>query len=137
MKETVVAHYSWLDIIEPTQLESGSYGWGYYLLVILMIILVTLLSRYFIHTIRFKLWFLSYKLLKNGDVRLHAKEVLNLFSEKLKTDQSLQMTYVSQKSVIDECLLELSEASYAKNTLSSEKVQTVLGILKNACVKNR
>ena len=126
MKEIVENNYSWLDIIEPTILESSGFIWGYYLISFLVVIGIILLNKYFNIWLRFNFWLLLFKLKKNGDTRKISKKTLKLLSLEKNTTYTMKYLTAMDKNTINECRTELLGACYSKKPKNIVEIQNTL-----------
>lgn len=126
MKETTLNNYSWLDIIEPTILESSGFTWEYYLIISMVIIGIVLLNRYFKIRLRINFWLLSFKLKQDGDTRLFSKRLLKLLSLDKNIKYAEKHLSALDSIAINEYRTELLGACYSKKPESTDKIKTTI-----------
>jgi len=126
MKEIALNNYSWLDIIEPIELEPMSSVWEYIVVLFIVIIISAIFIKYFKLKIRVKLWILLVRLKQDGNTRFCARELLNLLFLQHNTEYAIKHLNFTNQTTINEYRTTLISACYAKNTLSTKQLRNIL-----------
>ncbi len=127
MKQNIIQNYSWLDIIEPTQLTPTYSLWEYFAIFILVALILAAAAIYFNLYRKIKFLLIVKKIKRSNFSHQQIKQILKLFYfdtniEKKLLNKNDKSTYAQQKHI-------LLKTCYSAHPVDQNKINKTLKIL--------
>lgn len=127
MKNINTNNYSWADIIEPNNIIKTAPTWEYMLVILMALIALFIIIKYFHIDLRFKLWLLNFNFTEKRNPRKMAKKLLALLKLERNTTY-IEKTLNIKQQIGEDYRLELLKACYANTATDLHHIRTLLKV---------